>query len=172
MYFVESFYFKTVKYNLINKFIYSKQKTIPKLKKISLNFNSKTADIKKLLSSLLAFELVTNQKGNIIVSKTINISIKIRKGNPVSCKLAIKKQNLLKFYSFILFNILVNHKIKINTGIKKNTISYTINDSVKILKLEKYYYFFNTIPKLNITIIMNIKNSKEIKFFFKLFKFF
>lgn len=172
MYFVENFYFKTVKYNLINKFIFSKQKTIPKLKKISLNFNSKTADIKKLLSGLLAFELVINQKGNIIITKNNNISIKIRKGNPVSCKLAIKKQNLLKFYSFILFNILINHKIKINIGIKKNAISYTINDSVKILKLKKYYYFFNTIPKLNITIITNTKNSKEIKFFFKLFKFF
>ena len=48
MHFLENFYFKTLKYDLINKFIYKNTTKLPKLKKIILNFGSKTADIKQL----------------------------------------------------------------------------------------------------------------------------
>lgn len=175
MHFMKVFYSRTIKYKMINKFTYSKQKKLPKLQKIFFTFNLKKTDIKKLLSSLLVFELVVNQKGTFIISKSSNISIKIYKTNFIGCKLTIKKQNLLKIFFNILFNILIKQKhldkTKINIGIQKNNISYTIVDSIKILNLEKYYYFFNSIPKLNITIITNTKNIKEINFFFKLFKF-
>jgi large subunit ribosomal protein L5 len=174
MYFIDKFYFKRIKYNLVNKFIYNnKQNKIPKIENISIIFNSKTGDIKKILSGMLAFELVANQKGNIITSKSNSISIKFRKGNSVSCRLTIKKQNILSFFSIILFNILPKQKKFIDKKkINRNAFSYTIVDSIKVLKLEKYYYFFNHIPKLSITIITNTENIKEMTVFFKLLKFF
>ena len=175
MHFIKKFYFETIKYNLINKFIYNKQKNFSEIQNISISFSSEGNNIKKLLSGMLALELVINQKGTIIPSKNNGVSIKIHKGNPVSCKLAIKKQNLLNFLSFIIFSSLPKQKYLDKKTIKteiKNAISYTIVDSIKVLKLEKHYYFFNNIPKLNITVITNTKNVKEINFFFKLFKIF
>jgi ribosomal protein L5 len=64
MNFLEHFYLKTLKYDLSNRFLYKNTKELPKLKKIILNFGCKTSDLKQLSASLLALELITNQKVN------------------------------------------------------------------------------------------------------------
>jgi ribosomal protein L5 len=56
MHFLQSFYSKTLKYDLINKFVYKNTYVIPKVKKIILNFGSKTSDLKQLTSSLFVIE--------------------------------------------------------------------------------------------------------------------
>ena len=77
MHFLEHFFFKTLKYDLINKFVFIDADKLPKLKKIILNFGFKTADMKQLSSGLLALELITNQKGILTTTTKSNILLKV-----------------------------------------------------------------------------------------------
>lgn len=175
MHFIENFYFKTLKYDLLNKFMYNNTHKLPKLKKIILNFGSKTANIKQLSSGLLAFELIANQKGTLTTTKKSNILLKIRKGNPTGCKLTLQKYNLFNIFRKTLFEIFP--KLKNFNGfiqsrkIKKNAFSYEIHDTFSFSELEGHYYFFNNLPKLDITIITTTQNRKELIFLLKSLQF-
>ena len=174
MHFLENFYFKTLKYDLINKFIYNNTTRLPKLKKIILNFGSKTADIKQLSSSLLTLELITNQKGILTTAKKSSILLKIRKGNPTGCKLTLQKYNLFNIFGKIIIEIFPKLKnfngFALNRKIKKNAFSYELHDTFSFSELEGHYYFFNNLTKLDITIITSTKNKKELRFILKSFQ--
>lgn len=174
MHFLTTFYKKNLKYELINKFIYNKTNTIPKLKKIILNFGCKTADFKQLSSSLLAIELITNKCGILTKTKKSNILFKIRKGNPTGCKVTLSKFNAYNFLSKIIIEIFP--KLKNFSGfystkkIKKNAFSYELHETFTFKELEKHYYLFNNLSKLNITIVTTTNNNKEMLFLLKSFQ--
>lgn len=171
MHFLEHFYFKTLKYDLVNKFVYSNVDKLPKLEKIILNFGFKTGDITQLSSGLLAFELIANQKGIITTTTKSNILLKIRKGNPTGCKLTLHKYSLFNFLSKIVMEVFP--KLKNFNGFnhdrktKKNAFSYEIHDTFSFSELEKHYYCFNNLPKLDITIITVTDDKKEFLFILK-----
>lgn len=171
MHFLTKFYNKNLKYELINKFIYSKSSDIPKLKKIILNFGCKTADLKQLSSSLLAIEFITNNKGTMTKTKKSNILFKIRKGNPTGCKIILSKFNAYNFLSKLIIEIFP--RLKNFSGfnsykkIKKNAVSYDLHETFTFKELENHYYLFNNLSKLNITIVTNTKNQAEIIYLLK-----
>jgi len=172
-YFLEKFYFKTVKYKLINKFVYKKVKKLLILKKLVLNFGSKTNSIKKLFSNLLALELIASQRG--ILTTSSNVVLKTHKKSPVGCKLSVKKNNLFKFFASTIFQILVQLKNVSNSSlihsIKKNAVSFKIYNVLNFFELEKHYFFFNKLSELNITLIVNTDTKKNFIFFGKLLQF-
>ena len=175
MHFLEQFYYKTLKYDLVNKFVYSNADRLPKLKKIILNFGFKAVDVKQLSSGLLAFELIANQKGVITTTTKSNILLKIRKGNPTGCKLTLQKHNLFNFLRKVVAEVLPRLKnfngFARNRQIKKNAFSYEIYDTFSFFDIEKHYYCFNNLPKLDITIITTAKNKKEFLFILKSLRF-
>ena len=75
MHSINYYYNNIVKYDLINKFYYKNIKQLPKIKKIILNFNFKRQNFKNLMSSLIALELISNQKPIFIKSKISNITL-------------------------------------------------------------------------------------------------
>lgn len=174
MHFLEKFYNKTLKYELINKFSYDNSKNLPKLKKIILNFGCQTADIKQLASSLLALELITSQKGVMTLTKYSNINFKIRKGNPTGCKVSLSKFQTYNFLSKMLIEIFP--RVKNFSGfisskkIKKNVFSYELNETFSFTELENHFYLFNTLPKLNVTLLTNASTTKELIFLLKTFQ--
>jgi len=174
MHFLEKFYNKTLKYELINKFMFSTSKNLPQLKKIILNFGCKTADIKQLSSSLLALELITNQKGSITKTKYSNILFKIRKGNPTGCKITLSKFHKFNFFALILIEIFPKLKnfsgLNCNNKIKKNAFSYELHETFSFYELESNYYLFNNLPKLDITLITSVNTKKELIFLLKCFQ--
>jgi large subunit ribosomal protein L5 len=165
------YYKKTLKNELVNKFLYKTTKNLPKIKKIVLNFGCKRLDLKQLSSSLLALELISKQKSILTKSKKINILLKIRKGNTTGCKVTLKKKHMFFFLSTFLFKILpkLPNLKKFNLN-KKNVLSYRIAKTFSFEELEINYYLFDKIPILDITIISNAKN-KEFIFILKFFKF-
>lgn len=175
MHLLEKFYSKTIKYELINKFKYNKTKNLPQLKKIILNFGCKTADIKQLASCLLALELITNQKGTFTTTKHANILFKIRKGNPTGCKITLQKFKLFNFLYKILSEVFP--KLKNFTGftitkkIKKKAFSYELHETFSFSELENHYYLFNTLPKLNITIVTSSQKKRELIYLLKAYQF-
>ena len=100
----EYYYTNIIRYDLINKFYYNNHKQIPKVIKIVLNFNCNSVNIKRLISSMVALELITNQKSVILTSKKANISLKLRKGNPIGCKVTLKKKNMNIFFFRLFFS--------------------------------------------------------------------
>lgn len=175
MQFIKNFYLTTLNYDLVNKFKYKNTKELPKIKKIILNFGFQNNDIKNLASSLLALEIITNQYGVLTLTKKSNILLKLRKGNPVGCKVTLRNSNMYNFFSKMLLEIFPKIKnfdgFKNYKKIKKNTFSYNINDIFNFQELENHYYLFNNLPKCNVTIITNAKNKQELFFILKSLRF-
>ena len=113
MQFLEHFNKKTFKYDLINKFLYKNTKKLPKIKKIILNFSCQSTKLKNLASSLLALELITTKKGLLTTSKKANILLKLRKGNPVGCKIVLTSKNYYNFLARFLNEILPKLEIRL-----------------------------------------------------------
>lgn len=175
MHFLQNFYYKTLKYDLINKFVYKNTYEIVKVQKIILNFGSKTNDLKQLTSSLFVIEWITNQKGILTKTKKSNISLKIRKGSPVGCKLTLRNYNLHNFFARIILEILPRikplKKFKVTQKVEKKTFSCELHNIFIFPELKNYYYFVSNLPKLDISIITNAKNKKELLFLLKSFQF-
>ncbi len=175
MHFLENFYSKTLKYNLTNKFIYNRTYKLPRLKKIILNFGLKTTDLKQLSSNLLILELIVNQKGILTKTKKPNILLKLQKGNPVGCKITLRKDNLYNFFGRIIVEILPKSKnlknFNLTQKLKKNAFSYEVYNIFNFSELENYYYFLSNLFKLDISIITTTKSKKELIFLLKSFQF-
>lgn len=105
MFFFDIYFHKVIKYDLVNAFFYQNLVKIPQLKKVILNFGYKKSNIKYLVSSLLALEFISFKKGKITKSKHLNIFLKIKKGNPVGCKLVLKKNVMYFFYLKLITSI-------------------------------------------------------------------
>jgi large subunit ribosomal protein L5 len=168
MHFIEKLNFKTLKYDLANKFVYNKTKEIPKLKKIILNFGCKTTNIKNLAASMLALELVSLQKGILTQTKASSILLKVRKGNPVGCKVTLKKTRMFKFLTRLLVEIFPKTKnfdgLRFSPGAKQSTFSYQLHDTLNFNELEKNYSLFNSLSQLKITFVTDSKLKKELTF--------
>ena len=146
MNFIKHFYSKTLKYELLNKFLYKDIKKIPQIKKIILNFGCKNLELKHLAASLLALELITTQKGTLTITKHSNILLKIRKGNPTGCKVTLRKNNMFNFFSKSLIEIFPKQKdftgFNISKKIKNNVFSYTLDNTFNFNQLKNQYRYF------------------------------
>lgn len=165
------FHEKTLRYDLINKFFYKKTKELPELKKITLNFSCKNTDLKNLASSLLALELITKQKGILTTAKRSNITLKIRKDNPVGCKVSLRGRKMFAFLEKILTETIPIMKnfngILLPKNPQKSTISYKFSDSFSFDELKEHYHLFHHIPKLNLTIVTSSESKNEVVFILK-----
>jgi len=171
MYYFGYFAKKTIKHDLVNKFVYSKGAALPELKKIILNYGCKNTEMKLLSSSLLALELITSQKGILTSTKEANISLKIRKGNPTGCKVTLRKARMYKFFSKIACEIIPRLKVIKKLEAEKSAFSYELHDAFSFSELEKHYSLFNSLPNLTVTLVTNCKTKKEFAFILKSLKF-
>lgn len=177
MFFLKSYYQTIIKHDLTNAFIYNNIKQVPKLKTIVLNFGLKTSNFKQLTSSLLALELISSKKSILTKSKRVNIILKIKKGNPVGCKVVLSKNIMYSFYLKLIIFVLPKIKqLQTNQNQKnfksKNAVSISVKNSFLFNELENHYQFFKNIPTLNITLITNINSQEELFFFLRSIKFF
>jgi large subunit ribosomal protein L5 len=172
MHFLEYYYNNIIKYDLINRFNYKNLKNIPKLKKIVLNFGCKTFELKKLSLSLLALQLITKKKGVLTISKKPNIVLKIRKGNPVGCKVILTKYLMYLFFAKLLIDILPKLKKKklVEKLFSNNSLTYNFNNTFVFKQIEKNFLLFNLLKHLQITILTNTRTAEELFFFLNSFK--
>ena len=152
-----------LKYGLLNKFSYQNIDDIPKLEKINLSLNVTSSDFYTLLSSLIALELLTNQKGFLIRSKTFNLVSKIRKGDPVGSKVTLRKEQALKF---------ILKLIKIKPVVKKcngGHFSFLIKNLMVFKEIESNYHFFRRLNSLNIVINTTCVTREELVFLIRFY---
>lgn len=177
MFFFATFLSKTIKYDLVNTFFYQNVKEISKLKKIILNFGYKKSNFKYLISSLLALEFISSKKGEITKSKRLNIFLKIKKGNPVGCKIILKKNTMHLFYIKLRTSIFPKLKQPHTSQLQRDlklikSISFQLKNPLLFRELENQFQFFKDIPRLDITLLTNSKSRKELFFLLKSIKFF
>lgn len=149
---------KNLKHNFINKFKYCSLNKFPKLKKIVISFKGKISNLKIIAISLLAIEFITNKKAIVTKTKNQNLTIKIKKGNLIGCKVFLRKKYICLFLVNLILNILPvflqNYKFLVLKKLtKKNTFSFMLRDLMFFSKLEKFYTIFNKINQLNIVIV-------------------
>jgi large subunit ribosomal protein L5 len=171
---LKKFYSKNFRYELINKFICKSSRDLLELKKITLNFGCQTADAKKLASSLLALELITNQKGILTKTKYSNILFKIRKGNPTGCKVTLRNENALNFIYKMLIEVFPRLKsfygFTLNKKLNVNNFSFQLKETFSFSDLESRYYLFNHLPNLDISIKTNATTEIELRFILNFLK--
>lgn len=162
-------------YDLINKFNYKTIKNIPIIDKMILNFGFKNIDSKSLYTSFLALELITGKKGVFTQAKTSNILLKIRKGNPVGCKVVLKKRLMYLFLNKLIIEIFpkmkpLNKILYKNKFLNTTSTSFTITNILIFSEFEKNYYLFNNLPELDITFVTKTKTKQEFLFLLNSFK--
>ncbi len=177
MFFLETYLHKVTKYDLINTFFYKNLIEIPKLEKIILNFGYHKLNFKYLVSGLLALEFISFKKGEITKSKHLNVFLKVKKGNPVGCKVILKKNLMLSFYLKLLTSIFSKTKHSQTPQFRWNlklikSASFRIKNPLLFAELENQFQFFKNIPQLDITLLTNSQSQKELAFLLKSTKFF
>ena len=82
MFFLDTYFYNIIKYDLANIFFYQKVEQIPKFEKIILNFGYQKSSFKHLISGLLALEFLSSKKSRLTKSKYLNVFLKIKKAAP------------------------------------------------------------------------------------------
>ena len=173
---LRNLYLKTVQFDIINKFPIKNTKNICKINKTVLNFGCKTYEIKKLSTALLALELMTNQKAQLTTTNRPNIELKIRKGDPIGCKVTLRNNRALDFTYETMINIFSQLKnfeeisLSSRSVMSQNSLTYMINDTFAFKELENNYQLFQYLPSLKITVVTNINEKDQFLFVLKSFK--
>ena len=70
-----------------------------------------------------------------------------------------------------IFPVLKDFKgINVNKNNNIKSLSFTIKELITFKELETHFYLFNNVPPLNITLVTNTKNKKELIFLLNSFK--
>lgn len=177
MSFFEAYNRKIIKYDLVNTFIYRNLMQMPKLEKIILNFGYPKSKLKNLISGLLALEFLSSKKGEITKSKHLNIFLKIKKGNPVGCKIVLKKSIMNLFYLKLMTSIFPKIKRPQTQSFRADfkwakSVSFQLKNPLLFAELENQFQFFKDTPKLGITLTTSARSMEELSFLLKSIKFF
>lgn len=164
---------KIIKYDLINKFLYKNVRFVSKLKNITLNFGCKNFDTQKFTATLLALEVLTLKKTTLSISRNPNVLLKIQKGQPAGCKVNVGGNDidslLIKLNLEILPKLKNTLKFKNQTEISTFSFKFLPNEIV-LQELEDHYPLFLGLPSLDINVLTNSQNHKELIFLIKSMK--
>ena len=171
---IENYYKTVIRYDLINKFFYTRLEDIPKLKKIILNFGCKNDEVKTIAASLFSLELITLKRGFLTNAKRANMLLKIRKGYPTGCVVVLRKIEMYDFFLKLFTEVFPNLKdftgLNASKKLGKTSFSFTLTDLINFKELEKQFYLFTNLPPLNITFITNTKTKEELLYLLSSFK--
>lgn len=141
---------------------------LQKLKKINLNIGSKKLELKEIKSIILLLEILSNQKGFITKSKKNKITLKIKKGSIVGCKITLRKKNMFQFFEKLIFFYFPKNKnfkgIK-NFYDNQINLSFKLSNIFELFELTNEFFKFKNISNIDITICssnINKKNSNKV----------
>ena len=169
----KTYYKQIIKQDLINKFIFTNNKKIPKLKKITLNFSCKNLSIQKFATTMLALEIISLKKGTITLTKKPNVILKIQKGHPAGCKVELKNNQIYTFLTKLNLEIIPKLKNFQGFHVKKQIFNFFFQipgNEITLKEFENQYPLFSNLPTLHVNIVTTTKNTKELIFFAKSIK--
>lgn len=121
MFFINSYFNGTVRYDFVNAFFLKDLTQIPSLKKIVINFGYQQSLFKHIILGLLALEVISLKKGKLTQTKRLNVLLKMKKGTPIGCKIILRKNYMYSFY-FKLVTVILSKKKRLKSIILPNNI--------------------------------------------------
>lgn len=171
MNYFENYYVHVVKYDLINKFFYTKLKNIPEISKIILNFEFKKSNIKQLCITVLALELIASKKAKFVVAKTANLFLKIKKGDPIGCQIVLQKKPMYNFFTKLVLEVFLKFKACLQINMGNSVITFKVKNKLLFVELlNNYNLFNNNLADLSITIVSSNTNQNQFFYLIKSFK--
>jgi large subunit ribosomal protein L5 len=171
MHFLEYYNENIVKYDSINKFRHKNLTKIPKLLFVSLRFKFKHYDLKQLIAALVALELLTSQKGSLLKSKVSSVTLKIRKGQPIGCKVTIRGQKMRLFLTKLISKATLKHvRTKEKIRLNHNIFSFKVSNVLVFNELEKNYQFFKNLKSLDVSFVTTLSSYENFIFLMRSYK--
>ena len=165
---VKNYFNNIIRYDYISKFNNKNLKHFPTITKIVLNFDLKNNNEFDLISSILALELISNQKPLVLFKKfSKNLNLRIKAGSPVGCSVTLRKDTMFNFLINIFLVRLPESSIINNIYIKsitQNNICFNFKDLSTFSSIEDNYYLFKYLNNLKVSLITNSKNYSSILF--------
>ncbi len=170
MYTFKYYYEYILKQDFLTKFTYQHSLKIPLLNKIVLNFGASQSTLKNLLPSLTAILLLTSQRPSIVISKRTTLTLKIKGGVAIGCKIDLRGVNKFLFFEKLIFCILPRIK-NFRYTVTRNNVFFKLDNLFLFKEIEKKYDYFQDLPQLNININFKAQNSQEVLAFLSACKF-
>lgn len=170
MNFFKNYCQKIIRQDLINKFVFNCKKDVPQLKKITLNFGCKNMSIQKFAITMLALEIIALKRGTITTTRKPNVILKIQKGQPAGCKVELQNAQLFYFLTKLNLEILPKLKNLSKFRLEKQAFNFFFQipgNEIMLKEFEKHYPLFSNLPTLDINILTNTNNIKEMLFLAK-----
>jgi large subunit ribosomal protein L5 len=166
-------YLKKVVPAMMEKFSYKNRLQTPRLEKIVINMGIGEAskDIKILEMAMNELALITGQKPAIRRAKKAIANFKIKKGQPVGCKVTLRGRRMYEFFDRLI-NVALP-RIKDFRGVPENSFdnkgNYALGISEQTIFPEIDYDKVKKIQGMSIVIITTAKSQEESYELLKLF---
>lgn len=168
--FFDYYYNNILKYEFVVKYVYKNVYQLPKLEKVVLSFSFSQTSLKVLLPVLSALTLISSQKPYLITSKNLNVSLRIKAGLPVGCKVSLRGKQKFLFFEKLIFSSLPRLK-GFSSNFRNNILFLSISNLFVFKEIEKDYEHFPNLPKLQIAFVFKSNSKKEIVDFLTAFHF-
>ncbi|MBC7333810.1 MAG: 50S ribosomal protein L5 [Actinobacteria bacterium] len=158
-------YEKEIVPQMMKEFNYKNVMEVPKLEKITINMGvgSATQNIKELESVAQDLAKLSGQKPIITRAKKSIAGFKVRKGNPIGCKVTLRGNRMYEFLDRLL-NVALP-RVRDFRGLSPNSFdgygNYTIGIKEQLIFPEVDYDSVQSVKGMNITITTTAKSDRE-----------
>ena len=159
MNYLKSHVSKVVCQDYLNKYHIKKTKDLPSLVKVSLSSPFPKNSSKAALTLL---EILGNQKAYNTQSKTNNLSLNLRKGDLLGCKVVLRKKAAFDFFQRFVFEMYPVLKNQMNYTKKTKTLEFQIKD---VFVLESTEIMFNFLQDVKTVDVVFENNNNNLNFF-------
>ena len=166
---INYYYNSRIKKDLIEKFNYNSDASIPKIKNIYINVWFKNAVINKksLVPVILSLELITGQIPVVTHAKVSSATFKLKKNMPIGCKVKLSNDKANLFLLKLITNALPNIKEFNGFSSKsfdgKGNFSFGLEDFTLFTEISLIYDKFELNSGMNIIITTSASTDKEAK---------
>ena len=168
---LQYYYTNIIKQDLLTKFVYENALELPLLNKIVLNLGLSQTTLRSVLPSLTALLLISSQKACLVVSKRPTLTLKVKNGVAIGCKIEIRGKVMFLFIEKLVLFILPRLKA-FHFTVSGNNVFFKIDNLFLFKEIEKEYDYFQELSKLSVNINFKAKNSKEVHSILSALKFF
>ena len=150
---------------LMEQFKYDNVMMVPKLKKISINIGVglATQDPKLLENAVQELEIISGQKPEIRKAKKAVSNFKLRIGQPIGCRVTLRKANMYEFYD--RFIALAVPRIRDFRGLSDSSFdgrgNFTVGIREQIIFPEIDIDKISKIQGMDITFVTSAKTDEE-----------
>ncbi len=164
-------YYMHYKNNICLDFIYKQNLKnlfeIPKINKIILNITYKTIvnDKKNIIPGLFSLELISGQKLKWTVAHKSIAGFKLRKNQIIGCKIDLHNLYMYSFLEKLVTIILPRIRnfagICVKSFNQHTNLTINLSEILVFSELENYFEFFESLKKIDITIVTNVPKTKN-----------